>query len=76
MWVWPAIGFAWGFAAPIVLGPFLGLFGVVGAFILADKEHRAEIVVGTALGTVAGLAVLIMLPGMASSPLRDLRLGT
>jgi MFS superfamily sulfate permease-like transporter len=74
MWVWPAIGFAWGFAAPIAFGP-LGLFAVVGAFILGDKEHRAETVIGTALGTLAGLTVLAMLPGVASTLLGDLRLG-
>jgi len=75
MWVWPAIGFAWGFALAIVLGPLLAVFGIVGALVLADQEHRAETVVGTALGTALGLGVLIMLSGMGSTPLADFRLG-
>jgi len=75
MWVWPAIGFAWGLALAIVLGPLLGVLGIIGAYLLADEEHRAETVVGTALGTAAGLAVLVMLPGIASTPVGDLRLG-
>jgi len=53
----------------------VGLFGIVGAFLLADQEHRAETVVGTALGTAAGLAVLMLLPGIGSTPAGDLRLG-
>jgi len=75
MWVWPAIGFAWGLGLAIVLGPFLGVFGIVGAFLLADDEHRAETVIGTALGTAAALGVLLMLPGIASTPVGDFRLG-
>jgi Na+-driven multidrug efflux pump len=74
MWVWPAVGFACGFSLAIVLG-LLGVLGIVGAFLLANEEHKAETVIGTALGTAAGLGVLLMLPGIASTLLGDVRLG-
>lgn len=54
MWVWPAIGFASGLGLAIAFGPFLGVFGIVCAFLLADQEHRAETVVGAALGQPPG----------------------
>jgi len=58
MWVWPAVGFAWGFALTIVVGPLLAMLGIVGAFIFADDENRALIVTGTVTGIAAGLCLL------------------
>ena len=58
MWVWPAIGFAWGLGLAIVVGPLLAVLGIIGAFIFSDDENRPLVVTGTVMGIIAGLCLL------------------
>lgn len=73
MWVWPSLGFAWGLALAIIVGPFLAIFGLIAVYILTQEEHRAETLIGAALGVAAGLALFATLGGIGQTP--HLRLG-
>jgi flagellar motor component MotA len=67
MWVWPAVGFAWGLALAIIVGPFLAMLGIIGAFIFADAENRALVVIGTVIGIAAGLGLVATLSDVSQA---------